>query len=529
MNAEILPRIVLASKRADNLALLREYADFWKVPYSLDWAEGKNTVIVSTEPLVDAKCAAAVIVSPLKEEGFRSMAHKFGVSVNPRDGSVRLPYAPTVSTFLKTTLYEVSGPKLESELADGKNAILSKIMGTNLHVLSVDLVSDYRRLLYGGLEDPASLKFQLATKLPFSYDTIPAFIRNRSFRSTMTSRKAMEENLGPIECLRTIFLASLVISSGLPIPRIAFWRRGISHVLAVTHDVETRQGLEIGAPNLAKVERAEGIRSTWNVPSERYPLSMGDFSQMAVDGEIGGHDTKHDGRLALLGFKEKVQRLSQCRNSLEQLSGKEVRGFRSPLLQHGRELIQALVEAGFRFDSSVPSWEPLSPTSLRPHGVGTVFPFMVDGLVEIPVSLPQDHQLVRVSGMAPREAAKRLIALSSWVAGLGGVCLLLVHPDYEFARPEYLEDYQKMLHAITQNPMCEVMTLGELADWWIFRNKVEPKVEGNGTIGLRGGLEERLEQLNPQLVTGYSHDGFTVEPFTAHNDASTIAQAGRFP
>ncbi len=526
MKTEVLPQIILASKQADNLAMLREYADFWKVPYALDGTAGENAVILSTEPLPDADNVAAVIIAPSKEEGFRSVAATFGVNVSPHNTSIKLPYARGISTFLSTSLHEFSGPHLESVIHDGDDTILSRVKGTNRYLLSIDLVSDLRRLLYGGLEDPPSLRFRLATKLPLSYNTIPSFIRNRSFRSTMAVGDPIEELLGPVECLRTIFLSSLVLSSGLPIPRLGFWKRGISHVLVVTHDVETRQGLEVGVPNLVRIERVEGIRSTWNVPSNRYPLSTGDFNQMGLDGEIGGHDTRHDGRLILLGFKDKVRRLRRCKSSLEQLSMKDVRGFRSPLLQHGRELIQALAEAHFMFDSSAPSWEPLSPTSLHSHGVGTVFPFMIDGVVEIPVSLPQDHQLVRVAGMTPGQATERLVGLSNWVAGLGGACILLIHPDYEFAQPEYLEDYQRLLHTLTQDSMCEVMTLGQLADWWDFRNSAQLAIRGNVGIGLHGALAERLEQLTPQIITGYGSDGFTIEALNVHNAASSVAHEG---
>ena len=514
METVVLPRIVLASERADSLALLREYADFWKVPYSLEVTTGENTVIVSTDPLPNLDDDVTVVISSLEEGGFRRTADTLGVSVSSRNTSIRLPYSRDVKTFLDTTLYEFSGTKLEGVIHDGDNTVLSHLEGTNCFLLSVDLVSDYRRLLYGGLEDPPSLRFRLATKLPLSYNTIPSFIRSRSFRSTTTANEPMEEKLGPVECLRTIFLSSLVVSSG-PVLRLGFWKRGISHVLTVSHDVETRRGLDVGWPNLARIERAEGIRATWNVPSNRYPLSASDFNHMAPDGEIGGHDTRHDGRLILLGLEDKVRRLRLCKSRLEQLSMGEVRGFRSPLLQHGRELIQALAEAGFRFDSSAPSWEPLSPTSLHSHGVGTVFPFKIDGVVEIPVSLPQDHQLVRVAGMTPGEAAGRLLALSNWVAGIGGVCVLLVHPDYEFAQPKYLQEYQKLLHSLTQNPGCQVMTLGELADWWDFRNRAHLVTRTNGSLELRGGSVEQLQQLTPQLVTGYGRDGFKIEAPTA--------------
>jgi len=65
-----------------------------------------------------------------------------------------------------------------------------------------------------------------------------------------------------------------------------------------------------------------------------------------------------------------------------------------------------------------PSWEILSPTSLKPHGVGTIFPFEINGILEIPVSLPQDHQLIRVAGQRPSAAVDTLLRLSTWIRGL---------------------------------------------------------------------------------------------------------------
>src|SRR5438128_2372043 len=81
-----------------------------------------------------------------------------------------------------------------------------------------------------------------------------------------------EENLGPVECLRAVFLASVVKIAG-PVPRIGFWRRGKGYALSVTHDVETSTGLKKGAERLMEVEGRLKIRSTWNIPSDRYPLN----------------------------------------------------------------------------------------------------------------------------------------------------------------------------------------------------------------------------------------------------------------
>src|SRR5207245_11021107 len=158
-----------------------------------------------------------------------------------------------------------------------------------------------------------------------------------------------------------------------------------------------------------------GVASECNITRERYPISSQLLISLAGAGEVGAHDTKHDGRLIFESFENKVERVGRCKSRLESLCKKEVRGFRAPLLQHGQELLAALGKAGYMYDSSAPSWEPLSPTSFRPHGVGTVFPFFVSGLLEIPVSLPQDHQLIRVSGLATSEAVEELFRVSLWI------------------------------------------------------------------------------------------------------------------
>jgi hypothetical protein len=230
---------------------------------------------------------------------------------------------------------------------------------------------------------------------------------------------------------------------------------------------------------------------------------------LAAAGEVGGHDTKHDGRLIFESLENMVERVGRCKARLESLTTKEVRGFRSPLLQHGRELLDALGQAGYQYDSSVPSRERLSPTSLKPHGVGTVFPFFVSEMLEIPVSLPQDHQLIRVSGLSVSEAVQELFRVSKRIRGVGGACILLVHPDYEFGQPENTEEYHCLLEKFKSDPECEILTMGELATWWTHRANSHIETH-NGNISVRYG-DDRPDDLELELVTGYGSEGFEVQ------------------
>src|SRR5207247_9249579 len=136
-----------------------------------------------------------------------------------------------------------------------------------------------------------------------------------------------------------------------------------------------------------------------------------------------------DGRLVFRSVKELTLRRASCRAEIESRADQKIQGFRALLLQHSLGLAEALSHSGYEYDSSCPSWEILSPTSLRPHGVGTVFPFYMHKILEIPVSLPQDHQLIRVAGQKPSAAVDLLLKLSTWIPGVGRAWLLLLHLD----------------------------------------------------------------------------------------------------
>ena len=496
----------------DELSILKEYAEFWKVPFTLTSGTNEKSVLLTSNPgFVDLSIASPVIISPTGVDGTRAIARKFGLEQSQKESQVRIPVSSSASVSFQTTLHQYSGLNLERGWDNGLNPILYRIKGSSVYILSVDLVSEYRRLLYERMDETASWKFRLVTRMPFSYSLIPSKIRNRAFKTRKNLVSVPGEAYGPVECLRSIFLASLVTASPDPIPIIRFWRRGKSFALAISHDVETQLGLEDGAARLIEVERELGVQSTWNIPSDRYPLSSQLLVSLAKSGEVGGHDTKHDGKLLFTKGEAKVKRVRLCKERLEHLSGQEVRGFRAPLLQHSRGLVDSLAEAGYGYDSSMPSWEPLSPTSLKPHGVGTVFPFAISDLVEVPVSMPQDHQLIRAGGLPVPEAVDYLVEISAWIKNVGGACVLLIHPDYEFSDGEGLGEYRRLLESFRSDPLCDIMTLDEMARWWGKRQGSHIDKSGEIASGQGNATRSGNQELEVALVTGYGPNGFSIE------------------
>ncbi len=508
-----LASVTLTADVPENLSTLAELADFWKLPYSTSLNGSTTCVLISSGIPSDEKTSddEPVVIIPAKPEDFQKLASKYDVRTVGKRVTVRLPIAPGASTAIITTITEFQGLRLQPLLTANGVTLLSRVRGTRTNLASLDIVSEYRRRVYDGLEDEPSSIFRLVSTMPVSYHVVPGTLRNWSLRRARHATGPDEESIGPVECLRAIFLASVVLASGERVPRIGFWEHGKKYVASFTHDTESRKGLEEGALSLLDVETKLGIRSTWNLPSDRYPVSTPVLRDLARAGDIGAHDTRHDGRLILVSLEKKTERATQCRRKLESSGNTTVLGFRSPLLQHSRELLTAIKLAGYEFDSSVPSWEPLSPTSQKPHGIGTVFPLKIDGITEIPVTLPQDHQFLRIMGLSPHETVDELLRLSAWIRTIGGACIILVHPDYEFGQPKYQTEYARLLEEFRRDPECKIMTMKEIARWWKLRSTAYLDVS-TGEARIRSKQSDpAVETLDLQIVIGYGSNGFEIE------------------
>lgn len=503
--------VQLTSGSSSDLSVLRDFAEFWKIPYQTGPADNSQATM-TTEVAGPRESAGVVIIAP-RADSSEQVARALRLEHNVKKTRLSVRCGPGTDVSIDAEFNEFSGPTLQPVLTSEHTTILSRVEGTKIYLCGVDIVGEYSQRIFGGFEDHPTVRFRLVTKMPFSYKAVPQFLRDRSFRNPEGLSLLTPENLGPVEFLRTLFLAILVLAVG-PVPRVKFWKNGKSFGLSVSHDVETARGLEQGASRLLSVEKELGLKSTWNVPSNRYPLSPNSLERLTVSGEIGGHDTTHDGRLLLVDMHRKVLRLRSCREALEELSGVRVRGFRAPLLQHNSQLAEAEMIAGYDYDSSIPSWEVLSPTSMKPHGVGTVFPFETHGLLEIPVSLPQDHQLIRVVGQDPASAVDSVLRISKWIKGIGGACVLLVHPDYEFAEDEYVSEYRRLLSQFTEDKTCQIMTLGEMADWWNLRRTARWDLS-DGQASLISDMDGRdLSELETEFVVGFDENGFATRPMS---------------
>lgn len=116
--------------------------------------------------------------------------------------------------------------------------------------------------------------------------------------------------------------------------------------------------LKDGMPILLDIYKRHGIKSTFYFTGHIASLYP-DIVKMIIDDghEVGSHSWSHkkeDG-LDVLDYKAQLKQLSESKKLLEDISGEEVISFRSPALRLNKSSAMALIDSGYKIDSSVAS------------------------------------------------------------------------------------------------------------------------------------------------------------------------------
>ena len=203
----------------------------------------------------------------------------------------------------------------------------------------------------------------------------------------------------------------------------AGWPDGKSFALVLIHDVDTASGLA-KCRKLQELERSRGFVSSFNFVPKGYVLPEATRRAIAeAGGEVGVHGLTHEGR----DFRdhETFSRLVPRIN--DYLREWKAAGYTSPAMLSN---LRWVAELDAEYGCSSFDTDPFEP---RPHGVRTIFPFVVPSLsrdrsyVELPYTLPQDHALF-VLLQEPDDSIWRKKV--DWIAQNGGLAMLNTHPDY---------------------------------------------------------------------------------------------------
>lgn len=265
--------------------------------------------------------------------------------------------------------------------------------------------------------------------------------------------------------LRLILQASQVPK----VPIIWFWPKGYSSCIVLTHDIETQTGYD-NLWQIVDLERRYGLRSLWNFVPERYHVGRQTLTDLAADGfEIGVHGLNHDGML-FDSYEIFKNRTAQINHYLQAWNSE---GFRAPSAIRNIEWIASLVKA--TYDTSCPTAEIHTP---QPGGCCSVFPFLIDQMVELPFTMPQDHTVFCIL----RDEGEQIwFDVASKIMDQHGLINIIVHPDYVIdsnGLARY-EAFLQWLQLQQQQRSIWFALPKEVAAWWKSRSQQQLRYAGS--------------------------------------------------
>lgn len=176
----------------------------------------------------------------------------------------------------------------------------------------------------------------------------------------------------------------------------------------------------------------------------------------------------------------------------------EFEGFRSPYLKHNSETLRAVRDLGFKYDSSLPFyWEPTQAmgdlTDAQEKGLemGLRFykpirfpserslPRIIDGLVEIPVSLPDDEILLDRMLLSPDRVERIWAWMLNKAIERAEALIIQLHPE----RFEILSKSLTNVLRLAQESNVWLTSLAELSWWWQTRMDFRAKIKGSPSQG----------------------------------------------
>jgi hypothetical protein len=303
----------------------------------------------------------------------------------------------------------------------------------------------------------------LFTRLPFDYRRVPAPMRGLALRLLERARGGTQPSFPdwPIETrldearARTWADASRV--SGQPLVAPA-WPTQKRAAVVLTHDLDVAADIDrIEAVRV--LERSFGVPSAFGFVPRITPPRREVLDRLTAEGcEAYVHDEAHDGRLA-------YQRASGIEAGFARLFDRNpwarplLRGFRSGQLLMSPALMD-VVSRWFDYDLSMPDVERGGPYG-SVAGAGTVIPFALGELIELPLTMPQDFFLEQVLHLDESAIVRTWGEKLEYIASRGGVAVVNVHPVWVNPQRHSLwRAYRQLLESIVSRPALWVTTPG---------------------------------------------------------------------
>jgi len=309
----------------------------------------------------------------------------------------------------------------------------------------------------------------LSSRLPISYQVIPASVRSVIGRFTgkrglkrMLARKTYP--LWPLD-LSADLLEDLLLPDS-PAPATC--------PVVLTHDIDSAEGLANYHEDFLPIEAGFHAVSTLFVVPAAWTIDHGMLSRIVAEGHsVGVHGCDHNNRTAYCDPAEIRNRLDKSATLRERYGAN---GYRAPSLVRTRALLRGLEDAGFLYDSSIPSSGGPLPV---PHtGCASARPFRIGNVWEVPLSMPRDGSL-RFLGHTPTQILDIWKRCALAIAASGGVVVLLTHCERRFSgNPEMLACYADFLDFLSSEGRFSFQRIEDVI------SKQEEILQGNSKNGV---------------------------------------------
>lgn len=321
-----------------------------------------------------------------------------------------------------------------------------------------------RRLL---VESYVSKPRPAFTRLPFDYRRVPSPVRSAALavlerlatRSDGTFPRWPAEPA--LDDAREQAWKDAAATADLELvgPR---WPDARPAAVLLTHDVDSAGELEVVAP-LRAMEAEFGFRSSFGfIPWGSWPGRQVIEALADEGGESYCHDERHDGRLPYRSEND-IRRVFERLFERDPWARPLVRGFRAGQLLMSPTLLSVVADV-FDYDLTLPDTERGGPYGAT-AGCATVFPFFVDGMLEVPLTLPQDYYLLHVERMGAAAMASLWSSKLGSILDRGGVAVINTHPVWiNPRRVDAWQAYREFLGRVAESGAW-VTTPSNLRQW----------------------------------------------------------------
>lgn len=277
------------------------------------------------------------------------------------------------------------------------------------------------------------------------------------------------------------------------------------------------------------------------VTLKRHPKVIRSLSRQGIEFAVHGYIHTDHGVLSLneqmRHFNKAVETFNKCEVPFT--------GFRAPFVRTNEGTMEALNRLGFRYDSSfVVDWGVLENTKLNGwkeyerildfyNAQSTsecfVLPRIINGCIEIPVSMPDDEIMVERLGITgDQETSDVWLKILQKSYDSGELFTVQLHPE------RFLIFETALSNVITQAKQYEedvwITTLGEIADWWRERSEFTLKVvtvsDGKHRLEAIGSERATLLVKNVEIDT-HSEDG--LDGYRAATPGTYVLQSVKRP